>query len=142
MTEIQNYLNDGANYQARATLMYLQRLFPLQDSWCDERKDYLARTLVARWENCREQGYVVSMRNKNNNQLNIAFFEHRNSDGIHAVRWEQNSINSLTIDTADFGDSVYTDKYDTSYSVSRGNVVEMADWIFDEFNNFWKSSNE
>ena len=142
MTEIQNYLNDGASFQARATLMYLQQLFPLLDSWCDEEKRYMARTLVARWENCREQGYIVSMRNKNHNQLNIAFFEHRNSDKIHAIRWEQGSMNSLTIDTADFGDNIYTDKHDTSFSVPYGNVAEMADWIFDEFNDFWNSSNK
>ena len=61
MTNLENYLEDGANYQSRATLMFLQRDADIEESWNDERKTYDAEIKVARWENCREQGYVLSL---------------------------------------------------------------------------------
>jgi len=139
MTKLENYLEDGANYQARATLMLLQRDANIEESWNDEWKRYDAEIQVARWENCREQGYVVSLRNKKRDQLNIAFFEHRNSDSICAVKWQQESMDTLTIDNAKFGD-VYKDKYDTSHSVDYGKAYEMAEWIIKQFTEHWEKA--
>lgn len=140
MTRLEDYLQDGANAQARATLMFLQRYGTVEDSWNKEFHKYDAEIKVARWENCREQGYIVSLRTKDyRKQLNIAFFEHRNSDSICAVKWEQCSMNTLTIDNAEFGD-VYKDKYDTSHSVGYGEAESMAEWIRDQFNEFWKAN--
>ena len=139
MTKLENYLKDGANYQARATLMFLQRDADINESWNDEWKRYDAEIQVDRWENCREQGYVVILRNKKREQLNIAFFEHRNSDSICAVKWQQESINTLTIDNAKFGD-VYKDKYDISHSVSYGKAKEMAEWIIEQLREHWINS--
>ena len=136
---LKNYLDDGANYQARGVLMFLQP-FDIEESWDKERKEYLAEPTVARWENCREQGYVVSMRSQDmRKQLNIAFFEHRNSDSICAVKWEQVTINAPTIDTANFG-NVYKDKYDTSFDVGYGEVSKMADLIRKELTEFWMAT--
>ena len=139
MTKLDNYLEDGANYQARATLMFLQRHDGIKESWNSEYKRYDAEIQIARWENCREQGYVVSLRNKKREQINIAFFEHRNSDNICAIKWNQESINTLTIDNAEFGD-VYKDKYDTSHSVNYGRAYEMAEWIRQELKQHWVKS--
>ena len=136
MTNLQNYLQDGANYQARATLMFLQRDADIEESWDDERGRYDAEINVARWGNCREQGYIVSLRNKKSKQLNIAFFEHRNSDVICAVKWQQGSVNALTIDNAEFAD-VYKDKYDVSHTAGYGKACEMAEWIITELRNHW-----
>ena len=74
MTKLEDYLKDGANRQARATLMFLQGDAKIEESWNTERGTYDAEIKVARWENCREQGYIVSLRNENREQLNIAFF--------------------------------------------------------------------
>ena len=136
MTNLKNYLDDGANYQARAVLMFLQLYSDIELSWNNERKCYDAEIKVARWENCREQGYVVSLTNRERKQLNIAFFEHRNSDSICAIKWEQSSMNSLTIDNAKFND-VYKDKWDVSHTVSYGEVKEMAEWIGEELEKHW-----
>lgn len=143
MTSLENYLQDGADYQARATLMFLQRYSNIESSWNKEYRCYDAEIKVARWENCREQGYIVSLLSKKfggGQQLNIAFFEHRNSDDICAVKWEQTSINTITIDTAVFGD-VYKDKYDTSHSVGYGKAYEMAEWIAEQLTKFWNKHN-
>ena len=135
MTNLENYLQDGANYQARSILMFLQST-RIEESWNDETERYDAETKVARWENGREQGYIISLVNKKRKQLNIAFFEHRNCDDIYAIKWEQNSINTLTIDNAEFGD-VYRSKYDKSYSVDYGKVCKMAKWINKQLLNHW-----
>jgi hypothetical protein len=114
---------DGADAQSQAVLAYLRGMEGEFES------DWLTEPRVARWENCREQGYVIAMRNhKPRAQLNIAFFEHRNSDEICAIEWRQITINSPTIGTAKFGD-VYKDKYDVSHSVSHGCAFDMAEWI-------------
>lgn len=140
MTNLKNYLEDGANYQAKAVLAFVQINGDIESSWDSEEKKYIAEPKVARWENCREQGYIISLKTKDySKQLNIAFFEHRNSDDICAVKWEQNSMNTITIDNAEFGD-VYKDKYDTSFDVRYGEVVKMADWITKELNEFWVSN--
>lgn len=136
MTELTKYFNDGANYQAQAVLALLTRV-TIESSWSKENKKYDANPTVARWENCREQGYVISLRSKDyKRQLNIIFFEHRNSDSICAVKWEQVTLNSPNIDSAVFGD-VYKSKYDTSFEAGWGEIKKMADWIENELISFW-----
>lgn len=137
--KIHDYMNDGANYQAQAVLAFLRPLSNIESSWSDELHRYTANVEIARWENCREQGYVVSLKTQDySRQLNIAFFEHRNSDSICAVKWEQVTLNSPTIDTAVFG-NIYKDKYDVSHKVGPGEASEMADWIAEQFTAFWES---
>lgn len=136
MIQLNQYLQDGANKQARAVLAILQG-FSIEESWNSERREYEAQPYVARWENCREQGYVVSLRALGE-QLHIAFFEHRNSDSICAIRWKQVYINSPTIDTAEFAGQCYKDKWDVSKEVRPGNITDMADWIGGEFESFWR----
>ena len=120
---------DGANCQAKAVLAYLQKYDGIEESWDAERSRYLAQPTFSRWENCLEQGYVVCMRSKDfRRQINIAFFEHRNSDCISAVEWEQCTTNAPCIETAEFGEA-YSDKFDTSHDEPYGNCVQMADWI-------------
>lgn len=143
-TKIQEYLNDGARYQAQAVLAALKGEIGdgIESSWNKEFHNYDAEITVSRWENGREQGYVSTLRSKDyRRQLNIAWFEHRNSDNICAVRWEQLTMNAPTIDTAKFGD-VYKTKYDTSHDVGYGKFSEMAEWISEQFENFWDETTE
>lgn len=140
-TSLTHYHSDGANRQAQAVLAFVQYLIGdgIEESWSDEWKRYEADIEVARWENCREQGYILSLRapQYGRDQLNIAFFEHRNSDNICAIKWHQWGLNTLTIDTADFGDECYSDKYDTSFDVGYGEAFKMAEWIVDQFTTHW-----
>ncbi len=138
--KLNNLFNDGANYQAQAVACFLKGKGDIEASWNKELHRYEAEIKVARWENCREQGYVVSLKSKDfAKQLNIAFFEHRNSDNICAVKWEQVTINSPTIDTATFGD-VYKDKWDVSKEVGCDEAAELADWIFNQLTSFWNAT--
>ncbi len=135
-TDYDKYNNDGANFQAKCVLAALQARDLVDDSYCQTRRKIEAEPKVARWENCREQGYVIFLRSKRFEQINIAFFEHRNSDQIHAVMWEQVTTNSPNIQTAEFKD-VYKDKYDTSFCVDYLEVDKMANWINEQLNAFW-----
>ncbi len=138
MTDLIHYLSDGANFQAKAVLAFTQT--DIEESWDSEKGIYKANPKVARWENCREQGYIISLCTEDYlKQLNIAFFEHRNSDDICAIKWEQISINTITIDNAEFGD-IYKDKYNYSFGVRYGEIVKMSNWIKKELNDFWISN--
>jgi hypothetical protein len=137
MTSLGSYLQDGADYQAKAVLAYLQIEPELDASYNKERHVYESDIQVGRWENCREQGYVLSLRVEGS-QLNIAFFEHRNSDSICAIRWEQCTINTPTIETIQHAEGVYESKRDISFEVSWEEFRKMADWIKKELNNYYK----
>lgn len=139
MNLLKAYFEDGANHQAQAVLAFLKYRGDIESSWNKESKRYDAEVQVSRWENCREQGYVVMLKAKFGKvrQLNVAFFEHRNSDNICAIKWEQWTTNAPTIDTAKFGGKVYNDKYDVSHDVGPGKADEMAQWIHDELTKFW-----
>lgn len=125
MIEVKNYLMDGAKGVARAVLAYMQDII-------GEIGD---RVFVSRWHNGREEGYVFYA-HKGGEQLNIAVFEHRNSDDICAVKWFQSTgSNPPNIYTADFGDA-YKDKNDVSFRVPYANAFDMASWVVNEFYRF------
>ena len=129
--KLKHYLQDGANYQARAVLMALQG-WECHFNWNDQYKCYDDEAEVGRWENCREQGYVVSLNPRSKReQLNIAFFEHRNSDSIHAIKWIQSDLNSITINNMDCPEYLES-KYNTTFSVSVGEYEKMAQWIYSQ----------
>lgn len=135
--QIKNYMNDGANFQAQCVLAYL-RGFTIEKSWDKDNKYYQAEINVSRWENCREQGYVFMMHNKKRKQLNIAVFEHRNSDSICAIKWIQNTINAPTIENANFNGECYRDKWDVSREVNYMDILEIGDWIKIQFESHWE----
>lgn len=128
-----NYQKPSA--QANAVRAYLESYDGVEPSWDDKFKKY-QDVFISEWHNGRERGYVLMFRNSKNVQLNIAFFEHRNSDDICAIKWVQSTTNPPNIDTANFGD-IYKDKYDVSHSVSVGKANEMADWIYENLCNHW-----
>lgn len=129
---------DGACAASRAVRAHLSGYSGIEESWSSEWKRYMAEPEINRWHNCREQGYVISMHSQNySRQLNIAFFEHRNSDNICAIKWEQKTWNPPTIDNAEFGD-IYKDKYDVSHQVSYNQAYEMSEWIYEQLVEFWK----
>jgi hypothetical protein len=131
--------HDGANGQAKAVLAILQSS-NIEDSYNSERCQYMAQPEFERWHNGREQGYVIWFRPNYSRQLNIAFFEHRNSDSICAVKWEQTTMNPPTIDTMEANGTVYKDKWDVSKTVSPYHFSEMAEWIMEQLEAFWKET--
>jgi len=137
MISLFDYGKDGAGSQARAVLAYIQSYEGIENSFDSDKNQFVARPTIARWENCREQGYVISMNSHDyTRQINIAFFEHRNNDNIVSVKWEQVTLNSPNINTAEFG-NIYKTKYDVSCTKPYGKASEMADWIIHKLEKFW-----
>lgn len=128
MVSIKHYLNDGANYQAQAILTLLRGMMYEVTSIKvnDTSKVYLE---VGRYENCREQGYVVALCCEYTPLVYYCFFEHRNSDDICVIKFKDNSINTPSVDTI-WKDK--KDKYDVDMSFGCNEVVNATEWIIDD----------
>jgi len=137
---------DGAGPQAVATLaMFSYFASGVSASYVGgSNYHYEAEPRTDRWMNGREQGYVISMTvpSHNHPQINIAFFEHRNSDDIHALVFESKTIYGTAPTLGDIPtDHPYLhDKYATQHKVNPGQFMEMAEWIIDKLNEFWKDN--
>lgn len=120
--KIKNYLDDGANWQAQCVLAYLR------GHLCDFEHELE----VTRYENCREQGYIFYMR-IGGKQMNVAVYEHRNSDGLCIV-----SNNKLTVDVPLSQDIWETmkDKWDTTANFACGEICDCGMTIIEIFQEF------
>ena len=135
MASINEYLNDGANWQAQAVLAYIRgNIIRLEDFVKYENKDknlfYKAR--VGRYENCREQGYVFSIQVGYGNDRHYAVYEHRNSDTLCVL-----ISNGLCMNTPN-GKFMWNDrdenasKYDYNKRFDCGDIVKCGEWIIDD----------
>lgn len=129
--------HDGMNVQAQAVKAYLSGHDGLEPSWSKEKQKYMVEPEIYPWYNGREKGYVVCVKIAHK-QLNIAFFEHRNSDAICAIKFEVYTFDPPTPD--DIPKTAYKDKWDVSHTVAVGCAEEMARWIYEEMNNYVKNN--
>ena len=124
MTRIENFINDGDNWQAQAVLAYV-RGHILEIDY----DDFTAR--VGRYENLREEGYVISIRVEDN-ERHYAVYQHRNSDKLIVL-----ISNGMCMDTPDV-DFMWKDKgvnatkYDYDKSFPYGEIVRCGEWIIDD----------
>lgn len=135
MMNIESYLDDGANWQAQAVLAYMrdQKSHALDGTWNKESHRYEAELYVGRYENCREQGYIFSIRYKLE-QRNYAVYEHRNSDNLCVVVFDGLSINTPTLD--DVCQAMGDNKYNYTKGFSYGSITECGDYIVGDMNSF------
>jgi hypothetical protein len=123
---------DNTNWQAQAVLACLRSKDGLESSWSKEHLCYMAEPNVNTWFN-GSSNYQ--------NCINIAFFEHRNSDHICAVMFEFNGINPPSFDDIPEEHPYYHSKYNYDHAVSYGEIVKMVDWIIDKLNEWWSNNN-
>lgn len=133
MIYIENYLHDGANWQAQCVLAYLRHQV---DVILEERFDssskfrHTASISVGRYENCREQGYVFSLCDwLTHKQMNYCVYEHRNCDSMCIIKFELNTMNTPTMAAVWKGRK---DKYDYDKAFSYGDIVECGKWLVKE----------
>lgn len=132
-----NNNHDGANHQAQAVLAMVRYLMGdgIESSWDNDIKRYLADPRVHRYDNCREQGYVVYMRGpRHADQINIAFYEHRNSDCIYVQVVEALTPNAPTLDV--ITSAMETKWSGTSFNV--GDIMPAAAFISRTLQEFWE----
>ena len=135
MTNIENYMHDGANWQAQAVLAYLRvtKDGAINETWNKEFHKYDASVVVGRYENCREQGYIFSVL-YNGEQRNYCVYEHRNSDNLCVVVFDAVTINTPTNDILfkAMGDS----KWNFTKAFGYGEIVSCGDYIIDDIKEF------
>ena len=127
-----SYMQDGSDHQSRAVLSHVQLCMEYFYAQRDNEE-----INISRWENGREQGYVIWATCKSE-QINIAFFQHRNSDDIHCVVWNQKTMNAPNIETSKMGD-IYKNKDDTTFRVKCYKYAEMGDYIYDRLISFFSN---
>lgn len=133
MTNIENYLNDGANWQAQCVLMYLRANIGSMD---------IMNIYVGRYENGREQGYIFSVRNEPlETQRNYAVYEHRNSDQLCIVRFDT----ELTVDTPSkqkVWDAMQDNKWNYTKAFGCGDIEQCGEYIINDMKQFLCSNQE
>lgn len=133
MTSLEYYLQDGANWQAKAILCILQfrQNEVLDIVWNKETHRNEGDIYVGRYENCREQGYVFTLSYKGK-QRHYAVYEHRNSDDIIVLISNEHSINTPSIKTmwADKPENATKYDYDKAFPVY--NFEECVDFLVED----------
>lgn len=134
--ELQKYMNDGANWQAQVILIYMRHYedLILEDTYNNDIRCYEASLSVGRYENCREQGYIFSLRYKGR-QRNYAVYEHRNSDNLCVV---VNNIETINTPPASYIYDNMRDKYDTTTDFHYAEFKECANWLIEDMRAFIK----
>lgn len=128
---------DGANFQARAVLEMVRHHLGsgIEDSWDDDQKRYLAEPMFCRLDNCREQGYVVFLRSPDlAKQINISFYEHRNTDRIYV---QVNDVRTFNAPSQQEAMGHMGDKYASAFTAPCGEIDKVADFIADALRQFW-----
>ena len=130
MTRIEYYMNDDANWQAQSVLAYLRvtKNNAIDKTWNKEYKCYDAKVDVGRYENCREQGYIFSVR-YNGEQRNYCVYEHRNSDDLCVIVFDAVTINTPTNDMV--FDAMGDNKWNYTKAFPCGQIMECGDYILD-----------
>lgn len=126
MVQIENYLNDGANWQARAVLAVLFGKKQKVEAKCDGHKIEIT---VGRFENCREQGYVFCLRMDYRILKYYAVYEHRNSDQLIVLsNCNISPLNTPSADEMFCGRG----KYDYDIAFHCGEIERCADYVISD----------
>lgn len=124
--EVKNYLHDGANWQAQCVLAYLR------GHLCNFKHELE----VTRYDNLREQGYIFYMRifgKGKYHQMNVAVYEHRNSDALCIVSNEKHTSHAPL--AQDIWETM-KDKWDTTADFGCGEISDCGDTIIELFQEF------
>lgn len=132
------YTPDGANSSCRAILELVRGFGFPEHTWNKDKKGYSGNYSVARWENCREQGYVITIEN----EWHIVFFEHRNSDNLCVLSFNKHTINSPTIDDIPTDHPFAKSKHDGFTSFNYDKVYECAKNIYNEIEHLSRTLKE
>jgi hypothetical protein len=128
---------DGAKPQARAILAMTSDLFGdgIEESYDTEHEEYLAEPIVARWDNGRERGYMIRMRDSaRQKQINIGFWEGRSGDQIEVMVFES----APTTNSPTLAETPSEDEWDAAIrTFDYGKVTEAARYVMDTLSAFW-----
>lgn len=135
MIDIESYMHDGANWQAQCVLAYVRNTKnnAINETWNEKYHKYDATVEVGLYENCREQGYIFSIRYKLE-QRNYAVYEHRNSDQLCVVVFD-----AITIDTPPkelVWNAMGDNKWNFTKAFGCGEIIGCGDYILEDMKFF------
>lgn len=139
MVELDRYICDGADWQSRAVLAYLQGHYEtmLNSVYVGKLYVYDAQIYVGRFSNgCfNSRGYFVTVIYKwNKKQKTFAFFEHKNVE--HLIVLHNDEFVGLDGITSSLFEKDYPSKYDFDKEFEFGKIVECGSYIENEIKNF------
>ena len=137
MIELDRYIYDGADWQSRAVLAYLQSQYEtMLNKVYIGNFQYDAMIRVDRFDNVggMEHGYVVSVLYKWKKQRIIAFYEHRNIDHLCVIH--RDGYIGLDTPSAEWVGKNYPTKYDRDKEFDFGQILECGKYIENEIKNF------
>lgn len=137
------YINtDGAQAQAQAVLAYLRENDGIEASYESER-GYIAEPRVNRFHNGREQGYSVTLYNETyTKNFIVIWFEHRNSDDICVVHWDQRIgwTNPVTINDVPKDHPWIEDKSNADKTFRYGEAAKVANFVQELMEEWWEEN--
>ena len=141
MVSLESYFNDGACPEAIAVLglMKVKTEYILDRTWNGSTHQYDAKLLVGRYENCREQGYVFTIRYKGL-QRNYAVYQHRNSDALCVLISNVYTIGTPQVDEMWADKDENATKYDVDAQFGYAKVEDCANFIERDMLNFLKDN--
>lgn len=120
--KLENFMNDGADTQAQIVALLLRnRAEMIIDS-------SLGGISIGRYENGREQGYVITLRYRDF-QVNYAVYEHRNCDELCIIRNDARTIGTPYFVAMLQGRD---GKWDVDANFEYGKWQDCANWIEDD----------
>lgn len=125
MIKLENYLYDGACWQARAVMCYLQSMTEsILDATYngDSFMPFDGQLYISHYENGREKGYVFSVCYKDH-QSNYAVYEHCVGDHMCIVKSSAVTANPNGWDGKEWSKSKHTKEF------SFGEIKQCGDWI-------------
>jgi hypothetical protein len=139
LTELSNYHNDGANWQAKIILAFMQMMHQqvLVVVWNEKFHKSDAVINIGRYENCREQGYVFSLVYKGK-QRHYAVYEHRNSDTICVLISNKPSMNTPDVATMWADKPENCTKWDYDKGFDCGQFEECTNFIIEDMTKILK----
>ena len=143
MVELDRFMYDGADWQAKAVLAFLQAHYEtILGCTYIGNFQYNAMLRANRYDNIsdREHGYVVSAIYKWKKQKTIAFYEHRNVDNIFVIH--RDGYIGLDTPTSEWLGKGYPTKYDKDKEFKYGQIVECGNYIMQEFKDFLERCKE
>lgn len=143
MIELDRYIYDGADWQSRAVLAYLQAHYEtILDCVYAGNFQYNALLRADRYDNVggREHGYFVSVIYKYKKQRTIAFYEHRNIDNIYVVH--RDGYIGLDNPNPEWLIENYPTKYDCDKYFERGAILECGGYIANQIIDFLEECKE
>ena len=133
MTNIREYMHDGANWQAQAVLACVR--YGVKSYLYPNGEDEPI-VVVGRYENGREQGYVFTLTlNQCKPMMSYCVYEHRNSDSICVQMFHSYCGDTPGVDTIFRGKR---DKWDVDKTFGCGKVDECATFIYEDMHKRWK----